>query len=484
MSAHHQEQILQPQHATTDSIDTPSLRASIRDGTAHASMLGFGENYIGVFAIFLQATAFQIALISSLPQAVSALGQLISLRLIKASQNRKKLVVFAAIANGVIWLPMALLPLLFDTQTAIQLLLIATIIYFATAGLGGPAWNSWIGDLLPANRRGAFFGIRNRNITISTFISLIVAGKILHYSASLGYPAWGFAIIFILAGIARGVSVLALKKQDEPIYQPSPSEFFSIFAFFRRSFRSNFAKFAYFTSAINASVAFAAPFFALYMLRDLKFSYGEFTAITGVGVLSQFVAMRYWGVAVDHFGTKKILNICGVGVAIIPLLWLVSTGFYWLLCVQLFGGFVWAGFSLASASFIFDAVTPARRARCAAYQGVINGAMVLFASLAGGLAASYIPAKFEYLDSTFSLSSNLLVIFAFSALLRLIAATLILPQFHEVREVRPITHRELIFSLAQIKPIAGMTLEIEPEKIRKKVHPHTPESEKNAADAK
>jgi len=50
------------------------------------------------------------------------------------------------------------------------------------------------------------------------------------------------------------------------------------------------------------------------------------------------------------------------------------------------------------------------------------------------------------------------VIFLISGLIRLVAAAFLLRKFAEVRPVEPIGHRELIFRISQIKPIAGGNL--------------------------
>ena len=42
----------------------------------------------------------------------------------------------------------------------------------------------------------------------------------------------------------------------------------------------------------------------------------------------------------------------------------------------------------------------------------------------------------------------------------MIAAAVFLPRFKEVRTVEPIRHRDLIFRISQIRPIAGATFSL------------------------
>jgi len=313
---------------------------------------------------------------------------------------------------------------------------------------------------VPAQTRGRFFGLRNRLTGISTFIALLLAGVILHLFKKAGLTEIGFLVTFTLAFLARMNSARWLSRYEDPEFHISPDQVFTFRQFIRRSPHSNFAKFVFFVGAINLGVAFSAPYFALYMLRDLQFSYMKFTLVTAVATITQFLAFRYWGGLSDRFGNKKILNVCGWGVAVVPILWLFSHHVLYLMLIQVYSGLVWSGFSLAAVNFIFDAVTPPKRARCVAYQGLVNGVFVVLGSLAGGYMASHLPASLSLGPWTWKPVFMLPVVFLISGLMRFVAAGLFLRKFKEVRPVEPIRHRELIFRISHIKPIAGATFSL------------------------
>jgi MFS family permease len=438
-----------------------SLRESVQDGTAHAVMLGAGENYLGPFGIFLGATTLQIGLLATIPQLVGAAMQWAGARAIELAASRRSVIVRTVLAQSSVWVLMGLLPLVMGTGEATVLVLIALAIFYqGTAGLVTPAWNSLIGDLVPDDVRGRFFGRRNRLIGMSTFAALLAAGGVLQLFKDLSRPAGGFLLIFAGAFLARLKSAYHLARYGDPPLVSSPEERFSLWQFVARAPYSNFAKFVFFVATINFAVAFSAPYFALYMLRDLQLSYLEFTVVSAASTISQFLTFSHWGELTDRFGNKKILNICGFGIAAVPLVWLFSARLPYLIVVQLFGGFVWAGFSLASSNYMFDAVSPAKRARCAAYQGVINGVFVVSGSLAGGFVATHLPPALKLGSLVWHPASVLLFVFALSGLGRLIAAVLLLHRFHELRPVEPIRHRDLIFRISHLKPIAGATFSV------------------------
>jgi len=441
----------------TREID-PSLRASHHDGASHAVMMGCGETYFGPFGIFLRATTLQVGLLATLPPLVGALMQWAGALRMDRVQSRRRAIVTGASIQALTFLPMALLPFVAGKGTLPVIGLLAwMILYHAANGVVVPIWNSLIGDLVPPTVRGRFFGQRNRLTGMSTFVSILLAGAILHLFQQRGLSAVGFALVFLFALAARLNSVQWLRRYDDPPFRMTPDQVFTFRQFLRRSPRSNFAQFVFFFGTIHFGVAFAAPYFALYMLRDLGFSYLEFTLVTGVATITQFLTFRFWGDLSDRFGNKKVLNLCGWGVGIVPVLWLFSHHTAYLVLIQVFGGLIWAGFSLASANFLFDAVSPPKRARCVAYQGLIQGAFVFAGSLAGGYAAGHLPQSYALGPWTWTPISMLPVIFVLSGILRFIAAGIFLRKFREVRPVEPIRHRELIFRISHIKPIAGAT---------------------------
>jgi MFS family permease len=454
-----EQQIEQPAPPIAEQSD--SLKASIKDGVSYAVMMGSGETYFGPFGIFLHATTMQVGLLASMPQLFGSVMQWVGAVNMDRIKSRRRFVITGAFVQALTLIPMALVPFLFGKGThPVLVLLVLTMIYQGANAAGLPAWSSLIGDLVPAEVRGRFFGRRNRATGMSTFLSLLVAGLLLDLFAKAGLAQWGFLVTLVIAFLARLNSVRWLARYRDPAFTITLDQIFTFRQFLKRSPRSNFAKFVFFIGAINFCVAFSAPYFALFMLRDLKFSYIEFMAVTAVVTITQFLTFRYWGELSDRFGNKKILNLCGCGVAVVPVLWLVSHQILYLFLIQVFSGLVWSGFSLASGNFLFDAVSPPKRARCVAYQGLINGVFFFLGSSAGGYVAGHMPNSISIGPWVWTPAFMLPVLFLISGIMRAIAAGVFLRRFKEVRPVEPIRHRDLIFRVSHIRPIAGATFSL------------------------
>ena len=441
--------------------DTPSMKASINDGMSNAVMMGCGESYFGVFSIFLRATTLEVGLISTLPQLIGAIVQWAGAINLDRIRSRRRVARIGSFIQSLTFLPVAALPFFSGAgHRSVALLLLFVIIYYSASGATIPAWNSLIGDLIHPAIRGRFFGRRNTLTGLNSFIALTLAGVTLHVFEKQGFPEMGYFIIFSVAFLARLYSSHWLSRYDDPPLTVTSDQVFTFRQFIRRSPHSNFAKFVFFVAMINLGVSFSGPYFSLYMLRDLKYDYMAYTIVIATSTITQFLTFRHWGRISDRFGNKKILNLCGWGMSLVPVLWLFSANIYYLVIIQVYSGIIWSGFNLAIANFLFDAVTPPKRARCVAYQGLMNGIAIFTGSVLGGITAGHLPESVSIGPVVWQPVSMLLMVFLISGIIRFIAAYLLLKKFKEVREVEPIGHGELIFRISHIKPIAGATFSL------------------------
>ncbi len=113
----------------------------------------------------------------------------------------------------------------------------------------------------------------------------------------------------------------------------------------------------------NMSVMIASPFFAVYQLSILKFSYLTFTMLASVSAITSFVTMIFWGKYVDDIGSKNVLVTCGFLIPLVPLVWALTTNIWLLVAVEALSGIVWAGFNLSVSTYLFDATDRKNRTR-------------------------------------------------------------------------------------------------------------------------
>jgi MFS family permease len=422
-----------------------SLKYSVLDGAFAASMIGFGESFFAAFAVFLKANNIHIGLLSSLPLLTGSLSQLFSNRLIKLLKSRKILVTTSAFLQGIMYLPIALV-FFFGTLKVVYLIFFACL-YWIFGMILGPAWNSWMGDLVNENKRGAYFGRRSKITGSATFLAYMMAGYILQkYARDPILEYTGFVIIFCLAFSSRMVSVTFLMRKYEPPYEIIKSAEFSIWEFIKEARFRNYGLLVLYLSIMNASVYVSAPFFTPYMLYDLKLDYMTFTFINAAAIITKIFFLPVWGRSSDRFGTRKVLSLTGYLMPLTPILWMFSHDFAYLIAIQIYSGFIWAGFEIASFNFIFDTTSPQKRATAIAYYNVINGIAIFTGAMIGGLIVRYNTAFW----------SRYILVFVISGVVRFIVSFLFIPKLKEVRQVERIPYAKLFLKVISTLPTTGV----------------------------
>ena len=214
----------------------------------------------------------------------------------------------------------------------------------------------------------------------------------------------------------------------------------------RRFRESNFLKFVVFSGCLTFATYMAAPFFAVFMLRDLQLSYVTYMALQVCSSLAALIALPLWGRHADLVGNVRILRLSSFLAALIPMFWLFSHNPAYLMLVQILSVFSWSGVTLSAGNFIYDAVTPQKRVRCIAYFNVINGLALFMGSSLGGYFAARLPPFFGY---------RLLGLFALSCVCRVSFYLLLSRSFREVRATHDVSIQGLFFSVVGIRPLVG-----------------------------
>jgi len=345
--------------------------------------------------------------------------------------------------SALMWLPILLIPYIFHSNQVWWLILFQTL-ETAFDSMSNPPWGSMMADLVHKELRGRFFGNRNRIMGLVSMAFSYAAGGILQLFT--GNTNLAFSIIFTGAIASRLTSLYFLSQMNEPLFPTiDEKKHDSMLTISRGLLSTNIGRFIVYCSLINLTTLLAGPFFAPYMLRELKFNYITYTIINSASALTTFGFMTWWGRRTDRAGSIKILKLTSFMIPFVPIMWLVSGNIYWIILAQIFAGFAWSGWQLSSSIFIYDASPQENRTRFIALYNALAFLGISIGSLAGGFIAPHLPLIKE---------SYFLSIFLLSGLARLVVVFLFLPHISEVRDVPRVTTKELLstgFHFSQVK---------------------------------
>ncbi len=345
-------------------------------------MVGIGETYLVAFALAVGIGEVAAGLLSTVPMVAGGLLQLVSPLAVRRLNSRRRWVMTCAATQALSFLPLIAIACV-GRAPAVVIFLIAAVYW--GAGLGaGPAWNAWVGRLVPNAIRTRYFARRSLAAQLGTLAGLLAGGGILDIAAYRHHPLTGFGIIFLIAAACRFVSARLLAIQSEE-YPPDDERMLVPGEILRRFRHGEDGRLLVLLVTVTTAVMIAGPFFTPYMLRRLELPYVAFMGIVGAAFVAKILALPVLGDLAKRVGPLRLLRIGTIGIIPMSVLWLLSTDVVYLVCLQLVSGAAWAAYELAALLLFFDTIREEERTSLLTTFNLINTVAVLAGSLLGAL---------------------------------------------------------------------------------------------------
>jgi MFS family permease len=416
------------------------------EGAFQAYGQGLAEAYLGAYALLLGAGGFALGLVATLPTAATASAQALARRVRTGAGGALALLSWTWSAQAIGYAALALCALLAAPWSVAVLALVA----FLTWGFGGlsvPAWTALVSRVVPRPQHGWFFGLRGSAQQAGVLAAILSGGWLLAWVGRTAGEALAFALLFLAAGLARASGAALLARVPEPVRAGAERPRAAPPLAGARTTRK-FRRLALYLWALHLATHVSTPFFVPYMLRDLGFSYGLVGVLLAIPATVKIATLRFWGRVADRVGPGPMLRTSCWLVSVVPALWLVPGGAWWIALAQVFSGLTWGAFELAQASSILQATRG--REREVALLNVVDGGMLIAGSLIGGAVVNLFagPGRSGYLAA-------MLV----SAVLRLVPSV---GMFIQVRGLgRPAwSHLAIPLKVWSVRPTRGITFRL------------------------
>lgn len=351
-----------------------------------------GGVFLTGFALALGASELLIGVIAALPFLMKLTQLYLSWRIEKLGHWRHTAFRGALFSRGSLLLA-AILPLAlasFYGPPAGALALAAIVALFA---LGGTVFElgylTWMAELIPENRRGEFWGRRGRMSGMTALVMGILAATLLQRMQSgaddLAPFGWmfGSGALIGLAGLLFLRRVPDSRRHETRLDQPPIAE-----TLLRPARDPNYRRLLLFIAWWGFAGGLIAPFFTVYMLKDLEFSILKVMVLTTITGATMSLVQLWWGRLGDRFGAKAVLRIGTYIVAAIPMLWLfVTPERLWLIVIiQLLSGLGWGAYHLSLNNLILKIAPSGKRPSYLATFGAVNGVAESVGPILGGAA--------------------------------------------------------------------------------------------------
>jgi MFS family permease len=238
-------------------------------------------------------------LVATLPMLAGASLQLATPWALRRFRSYRTWVVMCASlqAGALLLMPIAAC---FTGTAAAAWLFVAAGFYWAASQATGPAWNTWIEEIIPKRVRANYFACRARVSQACTLLGFIAGGLALQAGNASGWLLATFAAIFLVGSACRFLSAWFLSRQTEPSAgryvsrQISPAEMFS------RTQGDVGSSLVWYLLAVQTAVQISGPYFTPYMLVHQRLDYLSYMVLIGIGFLGKVIALPLWG-RVAHY---------------------------------------------------------------------------------------------------------------------------------------------------------------------------------------
>ena len=356
------------------------------------------------FLLQLGATSVEIGILSAIPMLVNflqPLGAYIADR--TTSRHWYNLGIFGA--SRLLWMVLVVAivsgPDRANHQQLLEWTLASVLGASVLAAFATSNWFSWMAAVVPHRLRGRYFGFRNSATSLVTLLGVPVMG--LFVSAWGDNPILGYGVVLFL-GVLAGVISLAYQflmvdvnpqiyGKDPEIDRVKDKKEKTTTDFVPSVLKdSNFLMFIVYFSVWTFAVNLSAPFFNVYLLKDLSLDVNLVTIYTSLSSGANLLLLMFWGKLADRWGNRPLLIAVGLVVALTPLLWL-GTGNYpfavwvWLPLLHLLGGTTLGAIALCTNNIQMEIAPIEQPSSYFAIAAAVSGVAGALGTTAGGFLA-------------------------------------------------------------------------------------------------
>lgn len=359
------------------------LRFSTLDALFFSVMVGAGETFMPAFALALGLGEVTAGTLAAFPFLLGSLIQLCSPWMLSRFGSYRRWLVPLAIVQGLTFVPLAIAAATGYAMSSFQLVAIVTIYW--TCGLAsGPAWSSWMTGIVPRKIRPKYFATRSHLGQFGLLGGLVGGGLLLDAAKGLRTELMAFAFVFAISAIFRLASAYCLARKSEKPEALRVQKSVPFRDILHRLRHGNDGRFIGFLLFFGIAVNFSSPFFNPYMLKRLELSYTAYMGLIAASFLAKIVVFHASSKISHRFNALAFMRAGIIGTCFLPIVWVFSSNYLYLLVMQILSGAIWAVYDLGMTLALFGTIRDEERTSFMSYFNFASAGMVTLGTMAGG----------------------------------------------------------------------------------------------------
>ena len=358
-----------------------NLKVFIRFGILFEIMNVFYNPYAMKFLERIGGNEFDISLINSTKGIIMIFTALPAAFFINRVRDKQKITANVVLVMAFIILSMVFIPILPSDYKVLAFIIIMTILMVPIA-VFNISYQNITGEVFP-KRRARVISKRSIYTIIFTTIVTLSSGFVFRFFANDNADYIFIYSIFYFLAFVSGVSAYFMFRK----LQYTPKENTELIPFkgsLKKVLKNKrYRKFIISSTIFHFGWQMGWPLFSIYTIKTLGAD--EFwLAIISVGsAVVMLIAHRIWPKLIEKFGNEKIVFICTLGMALTPILYVLSKNLVVLAIFSTSTGFFTAGTITVLFSDML-AVTPKNnRAIYVGYYNVLTNITLAISPLVG-----------------------------------------------------------------------------------------------------
>ena len=391
--------------------------------SAAAGIEHAGDSYQAASLIASGANGQSVAMLSSVIHMVASLLYIKVPNIIDKIGSRRKAVLLLGFLDAITWVPLVVI-FFFVGPINPNWLILFWVINLIPALLAAPIRDNWLVDIVPANSMGRYLGVRSAISNTAYLVTFFFMGRTLDMYQNQVFTGFTFVFLTAFTGAAGCFSLYFLTSDQTDNNKKTVK--LSIKNFVSETKSQGIGRFILFCALVWFSVELSVPFFSVYILKDLHFSYTVYTSLFLASYLARIISVTIWGKYSDKHGNLKAITIAAPLIFVYRFLMLTTTNVIGLFFIQMLNGAMWAGFDLCSYNLIYKAAPAEKRLQYIIYHRALMTFAMSLGALGGIALVNIVPPIGGH---------NILGLFLLSGIIGFAVIAIVLPTLKNIGSV-------------------------------------------------